>query len=74
MSRRRPSRGGHRPGPNFGGGERFVAVLLRGLKHHVGETISELTAVVTVSDDGGSSGRLRRDFGVPPLRGISATA
>jgi len=31
----------------------------------VGE-ISDLTAVVTMSDDGGSSGRLRRSMGVPP--------
>jgi uncharacterized cofD-like protein len=28
--------------------------------------ISELTAVVTVSDDGGSSGRLRKELNVPP--------
>jgi len=28
--------------------------------------LSDLTAVVTVSDDGGSSGRLRRDFQVLP--------
>jgi uncharacterized cofD-like protein len=48
------------------GGGSGLAVLLRGLKPHVGESISDLTAVVTVSDDGGSSGRLRRDFGVPP--------
>ena len=48
------------------GGGTGLAVLLRGLKLHVGEAVSELTAVVTVSDDGGSSGRLRRDFGVPP--------
>jgi len=40
--------------------------LLRGLKHHVGHGLSELTAVVAVTDDGGSSGRLRRDFGVLP--------
>jgi len=48
------------------GGGSGLAVLLRGLKLHVGAAVSELTAVVTVSDDGGSSGRLRRDFGVPP--------
>jgi uncharacterized cofD-like protein len=48
------------------GGGSGLAVLLRGLKTHVGEAVEELTAVVTVSDDGGSSGRLRRDFGVPP--------
>ena len=50
----------------MGGGTGLGAVL-RGLKHHVqpGE-LRELTAVVTVTDDGGSSGRLRRDFGVLP--------
>ena len=40
--------------------------MLRGLKRHVGGDLSALTAVVTVSDDGGSSGRLRREFGVLP--------
>ncbi|MCL5004942.1 MAG: YvcK family protein [Acidobacteria bacterium] len=56
------------------GGGTGLAVLLRGLKRHVdaGSTsgtrprISKLTAVVTVSDEGGSSGRLRRDFGMLP--------
>jgi uncharacterized cofD-like protein len=48
------------------GGGSGLAVLLRSLKPAVGHEISELTAVVTVSDDGGSSGRLRRDFGVLP--------
>jgi uncharacterized cofD-like protein len=43
---------------------------LRGLKRHVGAEIEDLSAVVTVSDDGGSSGRLRRDFGVPPTGDI----
>jgi len=32
----------------------------------VGHELAELTAVVAVTDDGGSSGRLRRDFGVLP--------
>lgn len=41
-------------------------MLLRGLKRHVGEEIDELVGIVTVSDDGGSSGRLRQDFGVLP--------
>jgi uncharacterized cofD-like protein len=41
-------------------------VLLRGLKHHVARAeLASLTAVVTVADDGGSSGRLRRDYGMP---------
>ncbi len=41
-------------------------MVLRGLKSYVGAEISDLAAVVTVSDDGGSSGRLRRDLGVLP--------
>ena len=40
------------------GGGTGLSVLLRGLK----ERTSNLTAVVTVADDGGSSGRLREDF------------
>jgi uncharacterized cofD-like protein len=32
----------------------------------VGSEIAELTGIVAVSDDGGSSGRLRRDLGLPP--------
>ena len=36
--------------------------VLSSLKHYT----SNLTAVVTVADDGGSSGRLRKDFGTPP--------
>ena len=43
-----------------------MANLLRGLKHHVGDEIDRLNAVVAVTDDGGSSGRLRRDFGILP--------
>jgi uncharacterized cofD-like protein len=45
----------------FGGGT-GLPVLLRGLKDRVGD----LTAVVTMTDDGGSSGRLRRELGVAP--------
>jgi len=44
------------------GGGTGLAPLLGGLKHHT----SNLTAVVTVADDGGSSGLLRRDLGVLP--------
>ncbi len=47
------------------GGGSGLAVLLRGLKHLMGGP-DRLTAVVTVADDGGSSGRLRREFGVLP--------
>jgi uncharacterized cofD-like protein len=50
------------------GGGTGLSTLLRGLKRYVraGEGSVELTAVVTVTDDGGSSGRLRRDFDVLP--------
>ena len=47
------------------GGGSGLAVLLRGLKVLV-ERPEQLTAVVTVADDGGSSGRLRRELGVLP--------
>src|SRR5215207_5102931 len=49
------------------GGGTGLSALLRGLKHHVGtERLREITGVVTVTDDGGASGRLRRQFGVLP--------
>lgn len=44
------------------GGGHGLSTLLRGLKVHTGN----LTAVVTVADDGGSSGRLREFFGILP--------
>ncbi|MCC6500425.1 MAG: uridine diphosphate-N-acetylglucosamine-binding protein YvcK [Anaerolineales bacterium] len=44
------------------GGGHGLSNLLRGLK----EFTRNLTAVVTVADDGGSSGRLRADFGILP--------
>ncbi len=44
------------------GGGTGMATLLRGLKRHT----SNITAIVTVADDGGSSGRLRRSLGVLP--------
>lgn len=44
------------------GGGTGLPSILRGLKPYT----SNLTAVVTVADDGGSSGRLRRDLGVLP--------
>lgn len=43
------------------GGGTGLSTLLRGLRHFT----SNLTAVVTVSDDGGSSGRLRSAFDMP---------
>jgi uncharacterized cofD-like protein len=50
----------------LGGGNGLPAVL-RGLKRFVASgEMSDLTAVVAMSDDGGSSGRLRRGRGLPP--------
>jgi uncharacterized cofD-like protein len=59
------------------GGGTGLSTLLKGLKRYVkppGDTapaggaglIGELSAVVTVTDDGGSSGRLRREFNILP--------
>ena len=56
------------------GGGTGLSMLLRGLKHYVARRgqeserhpISDLAAVVTVTDDGGSSGRLRREYRVLP--------
>jgi len=44
------------------GGGTGLSHLLRGLKDYS----AKITAIVTVADDGGSSGRLRREIGVPP--------
>lgn len=44
------------------GGGHGLNTLLRGLKEYT----DNITAVVTVADDGGSSGRLRRDLGMLP--------
>lgn len=58
-------RGERRPQPPkvvaIGGGM-GLSTLLRGLKAHA----LQITAIVTVADDGGSSGRLRRELGVLP--------
>jgi len=57
------------------GGGTGLSTLLRGLRSHVAFPdwpapescqISDLAAVVTVTDDGGSSGRLRQDFNMLP--------
>ncbi|HKW87648.1 MAG TPA: gluconeogenesis factor YvcK family protein [Candidatus Acidoferrales bacterium] len=59
------------------GGGTGLSMLLRGLKHHVASRpeelarpdkypIADLVAVVTVTDDGGSSGRLRREYSILP--------
>jgi uncharacterized cofD-like protein len=44
------------------GGGHGLSTLLRGLKDHT----HNLTAIVTVADDGGSSGRLRESLGILP--------
>ena len=57
------------------GGGTGLSTLLKGLKRYTvtpgelpesGPYISDLTAIVTVSDDGGSSGRLRRELNMLP--------
>jgi uncharacterized cofD-like protein len=60
------------------GGGTGLSTLLKGLKRYVrtathepeahpsGARISDLTAIVTVTDDGGSSGKLRKEFGILP--------
>lgn len=56
------------------GGGTGLSMLLRGLKHFVARRrqeserhpIGDLAAIVTVTDDGGSSGRLRREYRVLP--------
>lgn len=44
------------------GGGHGLATALRAVRQYAGS----ITAVVSIADDGGSSGRLRRDLGVPP--------
>ena len=44
------------------GGGTGLSTLLRGLKNYY----FDITAIVTVADDGGSSGRLRDDYNIPP--------
>lgn len=51
------------------GGGTGLSTLLCGLKEHT----SNITAIVAVSDDGGSSGRLRSELGVPPPGDIRNT-
>ena len=56
------------------GGGTGLSTLLRGLKQYVAQRqhpeqqlpIADLAAIVTVTDDGGSSGRLRRDYRILP--------
>ncbi len=51
-------------GPNIVaiGGGTGLSTMLRGLKKHT----ANLTAIVTMADDGGGSGVLRTDLGMPP--------
>lgn len=44
------------------GGGTGLSTMLRGLKHYS----RNITAIVTVADDGGGSGVLRQDLGMPP--------
>ena len=44
------------------GGGHGLSTMLRGLKQYT----ENLTAIVTVADDGGGSGQLRQDLGMPP--------
>src|SRR5579863_9110911 len=57
------------------GGGTGLSTVLSGLKKHArgvqeppepGRPVVDISAVVTVTDDGGSSGRLRRDFDILP--------
>ncbi|MGH9711139.1 MAG: gluconeogenesis factor YvcK family protein, partial [Candidatus Acidiferrales bacterium] len=62
------------------GGGTGLSMLLRGLKQHIANprengkqrpdvnisSIADIAAVVTVTDDGGSSGRLRREYSILP--------
>jgi uncharacterized cofD-like protein len=53
------------------GGGTGLSSILQGLKHYArpigpAKPLVDITAIVTVTDDGGSSGRLRREFDVLP--------
>jgi uncharacterized cofD-like protein len=48
------------------GGGTGLSTLLRGLKEHT----ANLTAIVSVADDGGSTGRLREQLGIPAVGDI----
>jgi uncharacterized cofD-like protein len=48
------------------GGGTGLPVVLAALKRYLGSRVADLTAVVTVTDDGGSSGRLRHELQVLP--------
>ena len=65
MKKQRPSYRlprAHGPRITVIGGGHGLSNMLRGLKQYT----ENLTAVVTVADDGGGSGMLRQDLGMPP--------
>lgn len=70
IARQRPQEqfcGGRPPRVVALGGGTGLPVVLRGLRALVGNgAATRITAVVTMTDDGGSSGRLRRSLGLPP--------
>jgi uncharacterized cofD-like protein len=48
------------------GGGTGLSTLLQGLKQYAQQGLVDICAIVTVTDDGGSSGRLRREFDILP--------
>ena len=58
----KPRRGGMGPKIVALGGGTGLSTMLRGLKEYT----KNITAIVTVTDDGGGSGVLRQDLGMPP--------
>ena len=47
------------------GGGTGLSTLLKGLKNEVGRSIEDLSAIVTVADSGGSTGKLREIYDIP---------
>jgi len=64
MEQLRPYRVPRNRGPNIAviGGGHGLSNMLRGLKQYT----ENISAIVTVADDGGGSGMLRQDLGMPP--------
>ena len=62
MAQSRQYRWEHGPKVAAIGGGTGLSTMLRGLKGYT----KNLTAIVTVADDGGGSGALREDLGMPP--------
>lgn len=68
MGRRREARRIYGPRICAIGGGHGLSNMLRGLKRYT----EDLSAIVTVADDGGGSGMLREDLGMPPPGDIRA--